>query len=275
MSGELVYVYGVAAAGSGLVETVPALRGVGGEGVRVVEDSGLAAVVGPVAAADFEQAPLAAHLEDLAWLEAVARAHHEVVDAVAAAGPVLPLRLATVYRDEDAVRALLAEGRAVFAPRLEKLAGQVEWGVKVHLAPTVPAAPPAGEPARAAGPGSAGAGRAYLRARGHERRSREGAYREAAAAVAEVRAAAAAYATEQVRHRVQQGALAGGGPENIANDAFLVPSDSCAAFLTAVRRAAESLPAVRVEITGPWAPYSFAALDDAVPAPGGGAAAGP
>ncbi|MEU6059203.1 GvpL/GvpF family gas vesicle protein [Streptomyces sp. NPDC047097] len=292
MSTELVYVYGVAA-GPGLAQTVPTLQGVGGARVRLIEDGGLAAVVGPVAAADFEEAALAARLEDLRWLEAVARAHHAVVDAVAVAGPVLPLRLATVYRDEDGVRALLADGRDLFASRLARLAGHVEWGVKVHLVPppapppSAPAPDPSARPApvaHASGPeapmpgrrpsptdgaGTVGPGRAYLRTRGHERRSREDAHRAASAAVERVRRTAAAHAAERVNHRVQQGPLAEGRSENLANDAYLVPSERCAAFLTEVRRAAEQEPAVRVEVTGPWAPYSFAGLD------GSGAAAGP
>ncbi len=101
------YLYGVAALRDGLYETAAPLRGVAGAPVRLVpdEDTGLVAVVSSVPATDFEAAPLSAHLEDLTWLEAVARAHHHVIDAMASTGTILPLRLATIYRNDDRVRA--------------------------------------------------------------------------------------------------------------------------------------------------------------------------
>ncbi|EFL13179.1 GvpL/GvpF family gas vesicle protein [Streptomyces sp. C] len=62
-----------------------------------------------------------------------------------------------------------------------------------------------------------------------------------------------------MRHPAQTGPLAGGDTgENVLNDAYLVPDGEADAFRAAVRHAADDLPGVRVELTGPWAPYSFA-----------------
>ncbi|MFF8289883.1 GvpL/GvpF family gas vesicle protein [Streptomyces sp. NPDC016309] len=266
MSGSVSYLYGVAETAPALHEAVSGLRGVAGAPVRVVADGEVAALVSSVPAADFEEGPLAAHLEDLDWLEAVARAHHGVVDAVAARSTVLPLRLATIYRDDERVRAMLLAGRAAFRSRLARLSGHVEWGVKVYAEPSAAAE------ARADGtPGDAGAaapeltpGRAYLRGRRHERTARDEAHRAAAEAALRIQEAARAHSVEHVRHRVQQGPLVRGTGENVSNDAFLVPSSGSEAFLAAVREAEAAGGAlVRAQITGPWAPYSFAA--DAVP----------
>ncbi|MGX1882975.1 GvpL/GvpF family gas vesicle protein [Streptomyces sp. NPDC055287] len=261
MTASVSYVYAVTAAHEGLREAVAALRGVADAPVRLVADEGrgggLTAVVSSVPADDFEAAPLAAHFEDLAWLEAVARAHHRVIDAVAARGTVLPLRLATIYRDDDRVLAMITADRAAFTRRLTHLAGRVEWGVKIYFQP--PSAPAASTPA--ARPAELSPGRAYLRSRHQERNVRQDAFRAAAQSALNVEAAARGHAVEQARHRPQQGPLAedSGPGENIVNDAYLVPHDRADDFRNAVERAAQGADTIRVEITGPWAPYSFAA----------------
>ncbi|MEU0274670.1 GvpL/GvpF family gas vesicle protein [Streptomyces sp. NPDC006307] len=268
MSGTVRYLYGIAEAAPGLSDGVAGVRGVGGAPVRAVADREVAAVVSDVPAADFEEEPLAAHLEDLTWLEAVARAHHGVVDAVAAHTTVLPLRLATVYRDDAGVRAMLAAGRAEFLPRLARLAGHVEWGVKVFFVPPATAPPAASAPPAEEG---LSPGRSYLRTRRHERHTWDSAYREALAAAERVHTAARSRAVEHTRHRVQQGPLVQGPLENIANHAYLVAAEMSDAFRAAVEEAAAGTEVVHAEVTGPWAPYSFAA---APAAPGREASAG-
>jgi hypothetical protein len=47
--------------------------------------------------------------------------------------------------------------------------------------------------------------------------------------------------------------------ENIANEAYLVARADVAEFRAAVASLAADTPGVRVEVTGPWAPYSFTA----------------
>ncbi|RST15853.1 GvpL/GvpF family gas vesicle protein [Streptomyces sp. WAC05374] len=268
MSGSVTYLYGVAEALPALGDVVAGLTGVAGAPVRVVAEEDLAGVVSAVPAADFEERPLAAHLEDLEWLEAVARAHHGVVDAVAGRATVLPLRLATIYRDDERVRDLLRTGRAAFRSRLSRLAGHVEWGVKVYADPSAAAPAPTGsagsrgsERSEGGGPGGEelSPGRAYLLGRRRERTARDDAHRAAAEAAGRIHEAARAHAVEHVRHRVQHGPLVRERGENIGNDAYLVPVDASEAFLAAVREAAGSDAAVRAEVTGPWAPYSFAA----------------
>ena len=89
---EVVWVYAVAA---GLDrERLAGLAGVGGEPVRTIAEADIHAVVGSVDAASFGESSIASMLGDLADIEPIGRAHHEVVATIAADSPVVPLRLA-------------------------------------------------------------------------------------------------------------------------------------------------------------------------------------
>ncbi|MGK5732127.1 GvpL/GvpF family gas vesicle protein [Streptomyces sp. URMC 124] len=260
---ELLYAYAVLrdtpAAASGL-ETV---TGVAGEPVRAVRDGGLAALVGPVPAAEFDEEGLRERLEDLAWLEHVARGHQRVVDAASAGAPcVLPLRLATVYRDEEGVRRMLAARHAAFGAALDRLAGRAEWGVKIHtVAEGTGGAPPPGPPSRARPPAprAAMSGRDYLRRRAAERQAREEEWRHVDEAARGIHAALATLAEETRLYPPQNPRLTGRPGRNVLNAAYLVPRERGAAFTAAVAGLAGRAPrdGLQVELTGPWAPYSF------------------
>ncbi|WP_432045561.1 GvpL/GvpF family gas vesicle protein [Streptomyces asiaticus] len=278
---HMVYAYAVLRPTPEAARAVATLRGVADEQVGLVETGDLAAAVGPVPAEEFEEGALRAGLEELPRLEALARGHHGVVAGLAPLGAVLPLRLATVYRDEDRVRRVLQERRDQFLPLLERLAGHVEWGVKVYTDPTdsLAVAGDAAVAADAAGGDEAlSPGRAYLAARRRRRRGAEEAWQTAARTAARIAEEAGGLAVGRVAHRPQRGELAqvagggtagGGKPggENIANDAYLVPADRAEEFRARVLAAAEGQPGVRVEVTGPWAPYSFALPPEPEPDP--------
>ena len=257
MDEQLCYAYAVLGA-SALDETALApVRGVADAPVTLVRHGQVAAAVSVVPAAEFSEAALRAGLEDLRWLEATARAHHFVIETLAGHTTVLPLRLATVYLDESRVREMLAGREAEFAALLDRLAAHVEWGVKVYVdAPPEPssAQAPTGAPA-----GEENPGRAYLRSRRHQRQAREDAWRLAEEAVRRTEEEARGLAVERTRHRPQQGGLAQVPGENIANDAYLVPRRLSEEFRDRMLHAADGLPGVRVDVTGPWAPYSFTA----------------
>ncbi|MFF3561237.1 GvpL/GvpF family gas vesicle protein [Streptomyces sp. NPDC002574] len=264
--GRMSYAYAVLREGAAAAKDLPAdLAGVAGAPVRLVpgpHGAELAAAVSAVPAADFQEAALRRNLEDLTWLEAVARAHHTVIEALSARATVLPLRLATVYLDDSRVGAMLAGGRAMFTACLARLEGHLEWGVKIYVedAPDeAPGAPPAREAA------DLSPGRAYLRARRVQRSSREDAHRDALRAAERVAAIGRELAADHARHRVQQGQLAGDAGENVVNDAYLVARDHAEDFRARAQDAAAGLTGVRVEVTGPWAPYSFAAVPEGAP----------
>jgi len=109
------YVYGLVAAGTTLPED---LVGLGPSGrVSLVEHDGVAAIVG-----DVPDRPLGTR-DDLT-------AHEAVVDTVAAATTVLPMRFPAVVEDSQVIDELLAPHQDRFLRALEQLDGMVQYSLK-------------------------------------------------------------------------------------------------------------------------------------------------
>ncbi|MGW0464782.1 GvpL/GvpF family gas vesicle protein [Streptomyces sp. NPDC003027] len=255
----LTYVYAVGRDDGTLRGVVDHLTGVDGHELRLIGGggSGLVALVSPVPADVFDESALRAQMEDLGRLEKIARAHHAVIDAAFAETVVLPLRLATVYLDERRVVAMLTEQRLPFERLLAELDGHVELGVKVYADPSAatppaPAAPPEA-PTAASSPG-----RAYLARRRAQRRTTQDLHRAAGDIAAEARSVAETLSRARAVHRPQQGELSRHRGENVSNEAYLVAAEDADRFRERVGALALRAPGVHVEVTGPWAPYSFA-----------------
>jgi Gas vesicle synthesis protein GvpL/GvpF len=246
------YLYAVAPAAARAAADGP--RGVGGAAVTTVRERDLVAVVSEVPDEEFSEEALRQRLEDLERLEEVARTHHGVVDALAAHGPVLPLRLATVYHDPARVREVLQERYEEFAGVLASIGDRVEWGVKIYARDTAPTGPPP-----APSPAGARSGRAYLEQRLRLRREREDGRRSALELCRRADAELSAAADRVAHHRPQDPRLSGEDGENVLNAAYLVRRDRAERFTALVRGLAARERGVRVELTGPWAPYSFTA----------------
>ncbi|MGW7428089.1 GvpL/GvpF family gas vesicle protein [Streptomyces sp. NPDC054861] len=267
----LTYVYAVVPRAHAPHEALAGIAGVLGSPVRYLDEpgppadagagdgapGGLAFVVSAVPRRDFDEAALKDHFEDLDWLESVARAHHDVVQTLAGHATVLPLRMATVYEDDARAREALVRRRAAFAERLARLEAQTEFGVKMYLVRS-DAAGPGAEPAPEA---ALSPGKAYLQRRKAHRHAQEAVHAQARLAAEAIEAAAARHASQRVRHAAQSGALTG-PEENVLNDAYLVPDDLAETFRAAVTDAARDFTGVRVDVTGPWAPYSFVTPPD-------------
>lgn len=249
------------------------LKGHAGGGpldVLALPGTGLAAVVQEVPAADFTQDELRRRLSDPLALEGCARAHHAVVTAAAAGGPVVPLPLATLFTGQDRAAAALAEQRPRFLAALDRVAGRAEWAVKVHVRQPAPAAPDHGAAA-----GAEGSGAAYLarvRGRERERQARQEAVRRVAARVHDV---AAGFAVAAVRRQPHGAAVTGGDLHQVLNAAFLVDEGKAPALVAAVRALAGPHAGleVHVDVSGPWVPYSFTG-DDTTTATGTSTAPG-
>lgn len=239
------------------------LTGIHGATVHLVQHRDLVAVVSPVPADEFGEDALPGMLEDLAWLEDVARAHNAVVDWVAKRSTTLPFRLGTIYLDEQRIRdALEAEGHRL-ETALERVHGKLEWGVKVYTK-TAEVAQPAVAPSETpAGAENTSPGRSYLRRRKAAREARESGWRQTAEEAAEVDHALSELAGSRRKHRAQSQELSGAAGPNVLNVAYLVSSDDTEAFLGRVRQVRETAASCTIELTGPWAPYSFA-VDDLV-----------
>ncbi|EGE42685.1 GvpL/GvpF family gas vesicle protein [Streptomyces griseus] len=232
----------------------------GGSAVRLLPSGPLTAVVQTVPAADFTDEVWQARLSDPCEIERYARAHHEVVSAAAAHGPAVPLPLATLYHDDDRARRALDDEAHRFHRVLKRIAHHAEWGVKVYEPAAAPEGPEEREPAIARGGGreapAAGAGLAYLnRRRGvQERRERR---REQALSVAESVDAELRELAAASRRLRTHGAVPGGdGRVHVLNATYLVAEHRSDELDALVRGLGERTGA-RIELTGPWVPYSF------------------
>ncbi|MEU4211013.1 GvpL/GvpF family gas vesicle protein [Streptomyces sp. NPDC026206] len=256
-----LYIYAVTRDSDAVTDALDNVTGVAGEPVGGVRHLGLMALAGPVPAADYGEGRLPARLENLDRLEQIARAHQRVIDTVTATGPcVLPLRLATVFHDEAGVRTMLESRRSLLGSALDRLDGRTEWGVKVHALPAdAPPAPAPGGP-RTGAPRAAMSGRDYLRRRVTERHAHEKEARRVEEAARGVHATLAALAEETRLYPPQNPELSRHPGHNILNAAYLVRHADGPRFTSAVGELADRAPGdgIRVELTGPWAPYSFA-----------------
>lgn len=263
------------------------LTGVGGAPVRAAACSGLTMLVSDVSLAEFGQTALRENLEDLDWLDAVARAHHHVIDAAARLFPLLPTRLATVYSSDDAACAALTERGTELRAALDRVGGRVEWGVKAYAEPTAsdesvsPREPAGARAGRGAGDGAgSGAGLAYLKRRRAALAADQQARSATVAAARSVHARLAGHAVDSRLHPPQAAQLSGVRLPMLLNAAYLIGADEGTSFTAAVAAEAAAHPELRIELTGPWPPYSFAGDEqqpggerppgDTGSAPGGG-----
>jgi len=203
--------------------TVPVTTGIGGSRVLLVPLGTVAAVVGEVAGAI---EPTDEHV----------LAHAQVVDALAAANDaVLPVRFGRGFRDaDDLERAAGALGPAL-EERLESVCGCVEIGLHV-------VAPPASV-------SHADSGQGYM-----QRRLRELSRSEALAD--EIH--------EPLAERARAASRASGtGAGALLRASYLVERGDVVPFKALVANNQRRHPELSFACTGPWPPYSFAALEPA------------
>jgi hypothetical protein len=257
-AGEGIWVYGI------LRGDPPALpAGVADKPVERVAAAGLVALVSPVPLAEFGAEPLRRNLNDLAWLEEVARAHEAVLDAALTEATVVPLRMCTIFEREQRVRAMLEDEHDALVEALDALDGRQEWGVKVLADPAS-----LEREARAgmdAPPEGGTAGGAYLQRRRFERDVRERAGALAAEVADQVHARVQDWAVDAVTRPPQNRELSGHEGEMLLNGAYLVDADRVDGLrdLVADLEERHRTLGVRIELTGRWPPYNFAPRGDA------------
>jgi gas vesicle protein GvpL/GvpF len=264
---ELRYVYAIC---EPLGTELPAgLTGVAGDRPHMFPHLGLVAVISHVPERDFAEQPLRAHLEDLDWLAETARAHERVIEALMSASITpLPLRLATVFHDDTGVRVMMEEQAAHFRDTLDRLQGRIEWGVKVYAEPE-----PDAEAAQGDGPrGKPASGRDYLRQRRRTVMAREDTWQQAERFADRLHATLSAHAEGARLHPPQNPALASAPGQNVLNAAYLVPRPYAEEFMDVLDRTKSRERGVRIELTGPWAAYSF--VESSGPGPESGPGAG-
>lgn len=238
-----------------------ALGGVSGlrsHPVEVVECHGLQAVVGTVDLEEFGEEAVTRNLEDLAWLEEVARTHNDVVFAVASRATVAPMRLVTICSDDDSVRRRVEDLHEALEAALDRVEGRQEWSVKAYAAPE-PA--PASAVAEAPSASSGAEGLAYLQRKKAAAEQRRSAGEQSARVADELHHRLAGASVAGRLLAPQDPRLTGRSDPMILNAAYLVSVEDADSFRELASEVAREHPSVVVEVEGPWPPYSFATLE--------------
>jgi hypothetical protein len=222
---------------------------------------GLWLVVSTAPLSQYGAEEIQSRLSDLSWVSDRALAHEAVVEhftGVTEAAAVLPLKLFTLFSSEERALAYVRddrERRQRIDRSLDRVAGRVEWGVRVRLDDARAREVLAREMERETGKPSSGAA-FLLRKKLEQDASRELASR-LRAEMDETFAELAEGAAESLRREPAASPEQGG--RLLLDAAFLVPTGQSGEFETRVERCAARLAprACEVTLTGPWPPYHF------------------
>lgn len=239
----------------------PAMDGVHGSPVERVENGSLAVLVSRVPLSEFGEDALRRNLNDLDWLERVARAHEGVLERALEGATIVPLRICTIFDDEQGAAEMLAEQRSTLTAALDALDGRQEWGVKLMVDRAALEAA-----ARERAPDAfddelegQSAGGAYMLRRRQERQLREAADQLAGSIAEDVHARLQDWATDAVVNPPQNPELSGHEGDMLLNAAYLVEEEKVERLheLVAELRERHRELGARLELTGPWPPYNF------------------
>ena len=232
-------------------------RGPPGTGVPRAIDAGggLWLVASDAPAAQYGESAIERGLQDLAWVSERALPHEAVIEFVGRAGTVLPMKLFTLFRNDERAVEHVAGQRRRIDRLLERLAGREEWGLRMLL-DEPRALERAAQSARGEAKGSSGT-EFLLRKKKQRDVSREVIERggEHATALFDELALRA----DDARRRPPPPGPA--GHRVLLDAAFLVRRSRVKPFQAAVRKAAARLGRDGFELTlsGPWPPYNFVA----------------
>lgn len=175
------------------------------------------------------------------------REHDQVVRSALSTATPLPVRYGMRFPSEADALKHLSSREAEFLAALEKVADQVEIGVRAAwVAEPEDAEPVEGRPPRS--------GREYLERRRSNEQRKKSAESRASEVMDRLEAAIGLKALPVARQIMPINRIAG-------TLAHLVHRSELAAYRTAVEAAQSQVPEVKLSVTGPWAPYSFVGAD--------------
>jgi hypothetical protein len=219
----MIYAYGICEATAAMPP--PQGRGLGGAKLRTLQSGAIAAIYS-------RHRSLRARPEANQVLT-----HERVLEQIMARGPVVPLRFGTQLQREEQLAVVLARRGTELLQTIDRVRGRVELGIRV-IPEWIK------ETNR---DGAAVGGREMLIAR-------VGEHRRALRVARELHAPLAAIAAASTMQEYPR-------PPAILVASYLVDADRVAAFRRQAKQLAASQNKMRVLITGPWPPYSFAAAE--------------
>jgi hypothetical protein len=243
---RLTYVFGIVGPDTALPRTeLPTMPG--GGPLRLLDVGGGRALVCDVDPAVFavlrEPGP-----EGLDVLAAAAQVHDLVLGRFVDA-PVLPLPLGTALPDDRTVVDLLDRHTERLRAELDRLTGLSEWAVTVRTVERSTQADPGPPPT---------SGRDYLESRRAELHARDRRWGSQEQLIGEVHEPLAACAVEA--YDVPSRPIEDGTPP-LLHGVYLVADDARDRFRSTVDYLRGEHPGAVIEVTGPWPPYHFTAVD--------------
>jgi hypothetical protein len=217
---------------------VQGVEGVIGAPVRVVSGPGLSLAVSDLPAEEFREDLLSARLADEGWTAALALAHFEAIEALFRAGPVLPLRLATVFSSADRALTMLATHHDRLSEALDRVTGSAQWTVRVTASP------------QRSMDAESSSGTDYLRAVAARRDDAMSRQAADTAAATELHQALADLSVAAERDTTTT-------PNQLLSGVYLVRAEQTARLQAVLSQAREQPDALSIDVRGPLAPYSF------------------
>jgi hypothetical protein len=258
------YTYAIARAKPGVSPDASPIAGVDPHHpVRAIAHGDLLILVSAVSLAEYDLSVLESRLQDRSWLEFLALAHQRVMTALLESYTLLPLKLCTLYTDEERARAALVDSAEQFRAALDRIEGAVEWGVKAYCdkaalaAWAAHSAPQLSQLASSVATASPGA--RYMLEKRLQRAAQQASedLRRGYAHASHSLLAASARAAEQ--NPPQPAQIHGRSDDMVLNGAYLVDvagADAFAAVIEGLRAQYEPCGFTFV-LTGPWPAYSF------------------
>jgi hypothetical protein len=242
-----IYLYGITR------QAVPSPKVIGVDGSARVESLPCAEFVcwiSRVSHADFAE-NLANNMENLDWLAAAGVRHQRAVAAIAEQTQVLPARFGTVFLSETSLQTDVEKRKRTLDADFRRIDGADEWGVKVFSLPAKVELPPA----------ESRTGKDYLRAKAAMLQRRpskkvKGPDPELQAFGEELTKLAVAAA---------DGGKVSSGQRGLEwQSSFLLKRADRNKFESLLKRYSKRwTDSRRIEVTGPWPPYSFVSKDSA------------
>jgi hypothetical protein len=258
------YTYAIARAKPGVSADTSQIAGVDPHHpVQAIAHGDLLALMSAVALAEYDLKALEAHLQDRSWLEFLAMAHQRVMTELLESYTLLPLKLCTLYTDEERARAALADNAEQFRAALDRIEGAVEWGVKAYCDKAVLAAwaehsaPQLSQLANTVASASPGA--RYMLQKRLQRAAQQASeeLRHSYAQASHLLLSEHARAAEQSPPQPAQ--IHGRSDDMVLNGAYLVDTTQKDTFATAIKelQAQYGPCGFSFVLTGPWPAYSF------------------
>lgn len=232
----------------------------------MIDEGRLSAVTSLVSLADYGEEALRARMTDATWVAVRAMRHEKVVEHFARRASVVPLRFGAIYLERENVERMLFEKQDELLRIIERLRGREEWGLNLYsdrarlkeeIVSLSPRLRGLSEQAAASSPGQAYLIRKKIDSE-RDAEARAQLRRVVAEIEQELTAASATAAYARLRVLKDEGGEQG---ELAAKLAFLVERGSFAEFRAAAERLAQKYEGAgfRLELTGPWPAYNFAA----------------